>query len=148
MRSLKPLQPILHWFCAALCIALSTAVFPQEMPPPTLIALLANPEKFDGKEITVLGYLLIDRQKKHIPEASLFLHEEDANNLLPNSVKVLPSEQMLRDEEKINGMYVMLTGVAHSKGVIIINNVRSCKAWSDPRRPILLSGEPPTPNRK
>src|SRR5438105_13939280 len=99
----------------AICIALSTAVFPQEMPPSRLVAMLADPEKFYGKEVTVLGYLVIDRQKKHIPEAWLFLHQEDANNLLPNSVKVLASEQMLRDAEKLNGMYVMLTGVAHFK---------------------------------
>jgi 3-mercaptopyruvate sulfurtransferase SseA len=118
------------------------------MPPSGLIALLANPEKFDGKQITVFGYLVIDRQKKHIPEAFLFLHEEDANNLLPNSVQVLPSEQMLRDAEKINGMYVMMTGVAHYKTVIVIKDVRSCKVISDPRRPIMLSGESPAPNKK
>jgi hypothetical protein len=90
MRSLEPLRPILHWSYTALCIVLSTAVLAQEIPASGLIGLLANPQNFDGKDITVLGYLVIDRQKKHVPEAWLFLHQEDANNLLPNSVRVLP----------------------------------------------------------
>lgn len=148
MRSPKLSRPILYLSCAALCVVLSTIVLPQGMPPSGLIALLANPEKFDGKQITVFGYLVIDRQKKHAPEAFLFLHEEDANNLLPNSVQVLPSEQMLRDAEKINRMYVMMTGVAHYKTVIVISDVRTCKVISDPRRPIMLSGESPALNKK
>ena len=127
----------------------SPVVHSQGKSSAGLITVLANPDKFDGKQITVAGYLVLDRQKKHIPVAFLFLHEEDAKNLLPNSVQIIPSEQMLREAEKIDGMYVMITGVVHAKdSAIIIKDVRGCKAWSDPRRPLGLSGEPPASDRK
>lgn len=121
--------------------------FGQDPSSPGMISLLANPERFDGKLVTVFGFLTLDRQEHHAPKAFIFLHEEDANNLLPNGAEVVPSEQMLRDAEKINGEYVTLTGLAHivaggnnSRG-IVIEDVRNCRVWSDPRRPIGLRKE-------
>ena len=129
---------------AAVALFSSPPVHSQEKPSAGLITLLANPDKFDGKQITVIGYLVLDRQKKHIPGAFLFLHEEDAKNLLPNSAQVIPSEQMLRDAEKIDGLYVLITGVVHAKDAVIIRDVQTCKAWSDPRRPLMSGGSPPS----
>ncbi len=58
----------------------------------------------------VIGFLSIERHPKHAASAILYLHEEDANNLLPNGIVVVPSEQMTREREKIDKMYVILTG--------------------------------------
>lgn len=109
-----------------------------------MIVLLSNPEKFDGKIVELRGFLSLDHQVHHAPMAFLFLHEEDANNLLGNSILVLPSEQMVSDEEKINRMYVVVTGlvqVVHGRGNsygLEMKDVRSCRLWSNPRRPIGL----------
>ena len=118
----------------------------QDCPiPVSLIELIASPEKFDSKLVTVQGFLRIGHEKKHAAEAILYLHEEDAKNLLgSNSVLVLPSEQMLQDIEKIDREYVMLTGFFHVVRAVgddlhtpgLIKDVRNCATWSDPKRPI------------
>lgn len=120
-----------------------TSVLGQERSAAvSIVELLANQDRFDGKLVTLVGFLTIDTQKKHAAMAFLHLHEEDAKHLLPNGLEVVPSQQMLRDQEKINGMYVVITGLLHivpnengSHG-IVMKDVRSCKLWSDPRRPI------------
>lgn len=154
MRSLRRFQPGLSSLLVAGFLVLGQAVWAQEKSASGLIALLANRERFDGKQVTLIGYLVLDHQKKHAATAFLFLHEEDAKNLLPNAVEVVPSEQMLRDEEKINGMYVMMTGIVRlvptPKGSygIVIKDVRGCQVWSDPRRPLMSSGEVRVPDKK
>lgn len=153
--SVRRFQTGLFWFLAAGFLASGQAVCAQEKSGPSgLISLLANPERFDGKKVTVAGYLVLDHQKKHAATAFLFLHEEDAKNILPNGVEVVPSEQMLREEEKINGMYVVMTGIVRlvptekeSYG-IVIKDVHGCKVWSDPRRPLMSSGEAQAPDKK
>ena len=116
--------------------------------PVSLIQLLANPDKFDGKLVTVQGFLNLEHEKHHGARGFLFLHPEDANHLLgSNAADVVPSEQMLRDQEKIDGMYVTMTGLlqavpgASGSYGVVIKGVRSCLAWSDPRRPIGLKRE-------
>jgi hypothetical protein len=151
MKSLRRFQPGLFCFLVAGFLVSAQALCAQEKSPFGLIALLANPERFDGKQVTVIGYLALDHQKKHAATAVLLLHEEDAKNLLPNGVEVVPSEQMVRDEEKIKGMYVMMTGTArlvHTTNEIVIKDVRACKVWSDPRRPLTSSGDVQVPDKK
>jgi hypothetical protein len=152
--SLRPFRLALFCLYVAGCLVSEQAVRAQEKSSFGLIALLADPARFDGKQVTVIGYLALDRQKKHAPTAFLFLHEEDAKNLLPNAVQVAPSEQMVRDEEKINGMYVLLTGIVHlvpsetESHAFVIKDIRSCKVWSDPRRPITSPDEVHVPDKK
>ena len=106
--------------------------------------LIANPEKYDNKTVTVLGYLSFFHEKHRVIAAFLYLHEEDAKNLLPNEIVVVPSEQMLQDEEKIDRKYVILTGrfrAVRAGGnsppeIGVIEDVVDCTPWSDPRRPI------------
>lgn len=80
----------------------------------------------------------------------LYLHREDAENELGNSIQVTPNEQMLKERERIDRMYVTLTGSVHyvraanGAHIVVIRNVRDCTPWSDPNHPILLkdtSGE-------
>jgi hypothetical protein len=62
-------------------------------------------------------------------------------------ISVIPSELMAKDQEKIDNMYVTLTGVLRAvhttegSYTAIVKNVRSCQRWSDPGRPIGLGGK-------
>jgi hypothetical protein len=110
----------------------------------SLIQLIANPDKFDGALVSVRGYLLRMGGNHDIAAHLLFLHKEDAENELGNSVLVVPSDQMRRDQEKILRMYVTLVGTYHLVPVAgedihtsgVIKEVRSCIVWSNPNRPI------------
>lgn len=117
----------------------------DQSPRLGLIEILSASEKVDRKLVTVQGFLRIDHEPRHGVRAILYLHEEDANHLLAsNGVLVLPNAEMLRDEEKINNMYVVLTGVVRSMQaangghIVTIEDVRSCVPWSNPKHPIGL----------
>ena len=121
----------------------------------SLFQLLANPERLDRKSVTVEGYLHMEHEPHHPPLAVLFFHEEDANNLLGwNAVAVQPTDRMLRDEEKIDRMYVMLTGTVRATPagnggfVLLIVDVQRCDPWSDPRHPLGLKGDGNKPGLK
>src|ERR1039458_7879227 len=79
----------------------------------SIIRLVAAPEKFDGKMVAVEGLLRIGEHPEFFGEQPiLYLHDEDAKNLLAaNAVWVIPSDQMRRDREKLDRMYVNMTGV-------------------------------------
>lgn len=95
------------------CLLLGGAVFGQDRPIlVSPIQLIANPEKYENKTVTVKGYLVFSHEKGRVIATFLYLHEEDARNLLPNEITVVSSEQMLRDEEKLDRKYVALTGVS------------------------------------
>jgi len=113
----------------------------------SLIELVSNPERYDQELVNLQGYLTFSHEKHRVIAAFLYLHKEDAMNLLPNEVTVVPSEQMLRDEEKIDRIYVSIVGVLRSmpgadgSHVLAIKDVRSCRAWSDPHHPIGAKSE-------
>lgn len=120
----------------------------QERPRVTsLIELIATPEKLEGQLITVRGFLLVLGQEHDITGYSLCLHREDAENELANEVQVNPNDQMLKDREKIDRVYVILTGTvrgfrsANGAYVAVIRDVRSCRPWSNPNHPILLKND-------
>ncbi|HYM74911.1 MAG TPA: hypothetical protein VE377_02945 [Candidatus Dormibacteraeota bacterium] len=129
---------------ASLALSCQSAFGQGEGRGVNIIALLANPEKFDGKVVSVLGFLTIDHQKSHAAIGFLFLHEEDAKHLLSNGLQVVPSEQMIRDEEKIDRMYVIVTGTLRAvpgtgdSHALVMKDVKSCRVWSDPKRPVGL----------
>jgi hypothetical protein len=108
----------------------------------TMVELIANPEKFDGKMVIVRGFLVIDREPRHGVESFLYLHEEDAKNLLYNGVLIIPSEKMIKDQEKLHNQYVLLSGtLTLAAGVggrhsVVIKDIQSCIVWSNPARPI------------
>jgi hypothetical protein len=57
-----------------------------------LIEVLGNPENFNGKMVIVQGFLRIEHEPLHGVRAILYIHQEDARNLLAsNAVLVLPS---------------------------------------------------------
>jgi hypothetical protein len=89
----------------------------QEVPRTlsvNLIELLTAPQKYEGKLVTVRGSLLVLGGHHDITAYYLCLNKEDAENELGNSVLVVPNEQMQRDREKFDRMYVNLTGSVSS----------------------------------
>jgi hypothetical protein len=114
----------------------------------SVIELIATPEKLDGRLISVHGFLHFQREKHTVIAAFLYLHEEDAKHLLvSNVVPIVPNEQMLRDEEKLQDMYVIVTGMFRAVKVSgeesiktgSIDHIRTCAVWSNPKRPIGLN---------
>lgn len=104
----------------------------------SLIQLIASPEKFEGKPVTVRGFLVADWSgHDNHGVGVLYLYKEDADNELGNSVLVIPNEQMRRDSEKINHMYVIVTGIFRNG----IRDVQNCTVLSDPSRPIGLKNK-------
>jgi hypothetical protein len=146
-------------FIAVLFVSLllSPPIRPQKDAPlsVSLIQLIANPEKFDRKSVIVKGYLVITHGESAFQNAFLYFHEEDAENLLGNGLLVTLPDRMLRDQERIDRMYVILTGTIlvtrDQNGVTSFGiDVQRCDPWSDPKHPRGLQGDTskPTPKSK
>lgn len=114
-----------------------------------MVDLLANPENFNGKLVTVIAYLFIGNRGINA-DSVLCLHREDWENDLGNGIGVVPSQNMLRNWQELTNMYVRITGTIATgyngppsgSGPgrwILIQEVRACKVWSDPKRPRALN---------
>jgi len=139
---------MLRYLCLVLtcCFLGGPHLVCQERPEPvSLIQLVASPEKFSGKSVVVRGFLLIGGPHD-VVSYTLFLHKEDAENNLGNSVVVVPNEEMKKEQEKIDRMYVRIVGTVRSvrisgtadSYISSLANVTSCTVWSDPNHPISL----------
>lgn len=129
--------------CLFVSFLLSDPLRPQKDAPlgVSLIQLIANPEKFERKSVIVKGYLVITHGESAFQNAFLYFHQEDAENLLGNGLLVTLPDRMLRDEERIDRMYVILTGtmlVAHDQNAVTSFgiDVQRCDPWSDPYHPV------------
>ncbi len=133
-------------FVLACSTLANPSILGQDRPQPiSLIQLIANPEKFDGKLVAVRGFYLVVGRPPDLVACSLFLHKEDAENNLGNQVTIVPNEQMTRDKEKIDRMYVQLIGTFRAVRVtgsdsklLTIRDITSFNVWSDPNHPIAL----------
>ncbi len=87
---------------------------------PSLVRLIANPEKYDAQEVTVSGYLLL-HNREYGEDGFLYLHWDDARWLLMNGVGVFfgacegsgevgPSIVEPDDALEYNNSYVTVTG--------------------------------------
>ena len=131
--------------CGAYLIIACHSSGQDKSMPLSLIQLIANPEKYNRKVVAVQGFLRIGYQKHHGMEATLYLHEEDAKQLLlSNLVGIDPNKQMVWDMEKLDRVYVRLIGVVrvvqatNGSYIVFIKDIRSCVPWSNPDRPIGL----------
>jgi hypothetical protein len=135
---------------AYLSIASPTALSQGQPKPVSLIQLIANPGNFEGQLVIARGYFVEVGGRGDIAGDFLYLNKEDEENLLGDAVAVVASDQMRRDMEKLDHMYVLLTGTFHVAATAngsyaaVLKDVRSCTPWSDPSRPIGLKLE----NRK
>lgn len=84
---------------------------PQTAPGASVIELIANPGKFDGKPVTVIGFLSLDPPDGNM----LFLHEEDFDHgLIHNAIEIAPTKDMWTDREKLDMNYVVVVGMFRS----------------------------------
>jgi hypothetical protein len=118
----------------------------QSHPQPTsLIQVIASPDRFDSKPVVIRGFFLVAGRPRDVAGYFLFLNKEDAENNLGNSITVIPNDQMLRELEKIDRMYIQLTGTIRTVRIAgtdsyssILRDVTNYTVWSDPKHPIGL----------
>ncbi|SFO58762.1 hypothetical protein SAMN05428949_5890 [Chitinophaga sp. YR627] len=82
----------------------------------SLVNLIANPQKYDGKKIHVTGYLHLEFEGN-----AIYLHEDDCKNFIPeNGFWVAFSPQLMSElnPKSFNNKYVTIKGTfnASSKG--------------------------------
>ena len=77
----------------------------------TLVQLIANPEKFDGKLIRVIGFLRLEFEGN-----VLYLHREDyENSILGNGIWIDVTPQIEKETKTINMHYVIMEGIFSAK---------------------------------
>jgi len=98
---------------ALVCIITALLVAPIQALEPTnvtLVQLIANPEKFDGKLIRVIGFLRLEFEGD-----VLYLHREDYENaLLGDGIWVDTTPEVTKQKAALNMNYVLLEGIFSS----------------------------------
>jgi hypothetical protein len=133
-------------FLVACLLVTAPTVIGQDHPPPmmiTLIRLIAEPHRFEDKQVTIRGFLLASVPPHDIAAYFLCLNREDAENQLGNDVLLVPNKEMKENPAKFNRMYIEVTGTVklalaeHGDYIVAIKDIQKCTVWSDPSRPIL-----------
>jgi hypothetical protein len=76
----------------------------------TLVQLIANPEKFDGKLVRVIGFLRLEFEGN-----VLYLHREDYENaILGDGIWVDVTPEITKQSKTLNMHYVLLEGIFSS----------------------------------
>jgi hypothetical protein len=86
----------------------------------SMIQLIANPDKYDGKLISVIGYLRLEFEGN-----VLYLHEEDyEHSITKNAIWVSVGPKMKPYADQLNMHYVLLVGTfnAANKGHMGLNS--------------------------
>jgi hypothetical protein len=79
----------------------------QEPTDATLVRLISNPEKFDGKLIRVIGFLRLEFEGN-----VLYLHREDYENaILADGIWVDVTPVITKQSGTLNMNYVLLEGI-------------------------------------
>lgn len=104
----------------------------------SLVQLLANPEQFDSKLISVTGFLGLDP-----PDGTLlYLHKEDHDHgILSNAVSITLSDEAWKERERLDRNYIRVVGVFRSQArsgsqVGSITELRYFRLWSQIAHPI------------
>ncbi len=121
---------------ASICILVAALfVVPVKAEQPTnvtLVQLIANPEKFDGKLIRVIGFLEIEFEGN-----VLYLHREDYENaILGDGIWVDVTPEMTKNSKSLSKKYVLLEGIfsARERGHMdlwsgSLKNIRRVQLW-------------------
>jgi hypothetical protein len=125
----------------SICLFLLTALLfaqvkAQEPLDVTMVQLIANPEKFDGKLIRVIGFMRLEFEGN-----VLYLHREDYENaLLGNGIWVDVTPEITKQKETLNMHYVLLEGIFSSsdRGHLgmwsgTIKTIRRAELWRSHR---------------
>lgn len=133
----------------SVCILLSTLLAgPTETAIPTnvtMVQLIANPQRFDGKLIRVIGFLRLEFEGN-----VLYLHREDYEHaLLGDGIWVDVTPEIEKHSKDLNMHYVLLEGVFNStdKGHMgmwsgTITQIRRAGPWVAHVQPV---PQPPPP---
>ena len=125
------------WF---VFLSLATPTYGQQGQPLrlSLVQLITNPERYDGKLVSVVGYLTFGYEGD-----GLYLHKEDyENGINADGLAVDRTKQMLKDREKLYDNYVLIVGVFRRQELPAIyvstgriTNIQRCELWSQPDHP-------------
>jgi len=138
--SLVLIAPVVLW---AISRGQIRGYFPKPGPDDTvkdvsLIQLIAQPERFDGKPVRFIGFLRIEFEGN-----AIYLHREDFDHAISNNgVWVdIPTDMTKHQRDEVNMHYVICAGVfrADNRGHMdmfsgAITNVRRLEFWSDEPR--------------
>jgi hypothetical protein len=145
------------WAAAGLALlSFATPAHNQQVQPlrSSLLQLIANPEKYDGRLVSIVGYLTFGQEGD-----GLYLHKEDyENGIDADGLVVERTRQMLKDREKLYDNYVLIVGVFQRQELPAIyistgriTDIQKCELWSRPEHPRterLKQLETPQPNQK
>ena len=104
---------------ATILLGLSPLVLSQADLSVSLIRLIANPEKYDGEIVTVVGFLRLEFEGNMI-----YLHEEDfKHGISENAVRIGITKKQRPEFENKNMCYVLVVGTfkAAKKGTSNLN---------------------------
>ncbi len=107
------LLSILFSSLSSAALAQATTDSTDEPENVSLIRLIANPEKYDGKKLQVVGFLHLEFEGD-----AIYLHEEDyKKGLVQNSFWVEFSPKLLKkkDPKKLSDKYVIIIGTFNAE---------------------------------
>ncbi len=111
-------------------------VGPHDPQLVSLLQLICNPEKYDGKLISVVGFLHLERG------GDLLYHSEEdyKHGIAENAVWIERTDQMSGDNSGVDLKYVRIVGVFRPHRTLwraagTIGEIRRIVVWSDPREP-------------
>ena len=105
-----------------------------------MVALLAMPEKYEGRTVRTLGFLCVEFEGD-----ALYLHEEDYRyGLVKDSFALRLSESQRREFKKLSLRYVLIEGTVYANGLErtdmwsgAIGKITRLEAWPVDRGPSL-----------
>jgi hypothetical protein len=117
---------------------LAVPIKAEEPVDVTLVQLIANPEKFDGKLVRVIGFLRLEFEGN-----VLYLHREDYENaILGDGIWVDVTPEITKQSKTLNMHYVLFVGIFSSsdKGHMgmwsgTIKKIRRAELWRSHRQP-------------
>jgi hypothetical protein len=129
-------------------VSVGSSVAPESPTDVSIVQLIANPDKFDGKLVSLIGFIHIGREQDLI-----FLGQEDFNHALAqNALWFHLSEQMGKDWQKLNRNYVSVVGVfsARHEGPYGcpnggVSSIKRYAVWSTPENPTGKALDQPKP---
>lgn len=101
----------------------------------SLIRLIANPEQFNGKAVSTIGFLQMGSETD-----LLFVGGQDSlNDIDDNAVWIKIDPSVRKAHESLDQEYVLITGHFSSKNAGTISagiaDVTRIQLWSDPKNP-------------
>ena len=126
--------------CLGLLLAMTIALSPgasraEQATGVSMIALIANPDRYDGKLVRIIGFLRIEFEGN-----AVYLHRSDYEHAISKNGLWTEIDMARKDLDK---KYVLIEGTfeADNHGHMgmfsgAITNIRRAQLWSDPEKPV------------